>query len=393
MDLNEKCVISLIKSAITGEEIVFSDDCNINKILKIANKHAVLNLVVDGLSNCKKDSLISDKALNDLCSGMSLSKKQIHAAEKLKNEFEKNHIDYMFLKGLNLKNIYPKPENREMGDLDILIKTNQYELIRKILINLGYDEKEESDHELIWCKGDLYLELHKHLIPTNNKDYIKYFKNGWQFAKIVSDDSCEYCMSPDDEYIFLLTHLAKHFRDGGIGIRHFVDLWIYKNKYSLNNEYIEKKLALINLNEFNANVNKTIDVWFNGVETDKKTEFITRYVLSSGTFGSNVNHIYSDGLVAMLKNGSVAAGRKDTVFRLIFPTYKRMAQKYPILEKFPFLLPFSYFPRWYEAIFIRKGIITKYRGEIKQQTEENVLNYMNNLKYMGISFNDNDFRK
>ena len=49
--------------------------------------------------------------------------------------------------------------------------------------NLGYSEGSESDHELIWRKGNkILIELHKRIIPSYNKDYYAYFGDGWQLA-------------------------------------------------------------------------------------------------------------------------------------------------------------------------------------------------------------------
>ena len=60
----------------------------------------------------------------------------------------------MLLKGASIKKIYPSSELRLMGDIDILIKEEQYEQIRKILCNIDLCEVNETDHELIWRSRD-----------------------------------------------------------------------------------------------------------------------------------------------------------------------------------------------------------------------------------------------
>ena len=55
--------------------------------------------------------------------------------------------------------------------MDILIRPEQYDRIVPILEQLNFREKNETDHELVWIHDDLYLELHKRLIPSYNKDF------------------------------------------------------------------------------------------------------------------------------------------------------------------------------------------------------------------------------
>ena len=35
-------------------------------------------------------------------------------------------------------------------------------------------------------------------------------------------------MSAEDEMIYIFTHYAKHYRAAGVGIKHILDLWVYK---------------------------------------------------------------------------------------------------------------------------------------------------------------------
>ena len=65
--------------------------------------------------------------------GMMKSEKQLEAVNKIYAAFDKNGIDYLPLKGCNMKYLYPKPELRSMGDADILIREEQYKSIKDIV--------------------------------------------------------------------------------------------------------------------------------------------------------------------------------------------------------------------------------------------------------------------
>ena len=133
------------------------------------------------------------------CRSLQHSEGQMKAVEQLCEAFDAEGIAYMPLKGCLMKRLYPSPELRPMGDADILIRPEQYERIRLVVEKLGYDEQVESDHELIWHRKDLNLELHKRLIPSYNRDYYRYFGDGWNLAKV--ERGTRYMMTCEDEYI------------------------------------------------------------------------------------------------------------------------------------------------------------------------------------------------
>ena len=148
-----------------------------------------------------------------------------------------------------------------MGDADILIRLEQYDRIRPILESQGFTEQTETDHELIWNDEELCLELHKHLIPSYNRDYYDYFGNGWQLAAADAHGRC--AMDPEDTFIFLLVHFAKHYRDGGIGLRHITDLLVFRRAHPVMDEgYIRTALERLELTEFYRHICRLLDYWF-----------------------------------------------------------------------------------------------------------------------------------
>lgn len=69
---------------------------------------------------------------NYVCHYIYNNEQQDYVSEEVFAAFDKNGIAYMPLKGILLKKLYPCPEMRVMGDLDILIKTEQYTKIKSI---------------------------------------------------------------------------------------------------------------------------------------------------------------------------------------------------------------------------------------------------------------------
>lgn len=214
----------LMKSAITGEACALPETFSMEKASDTIKRHKIATLAYDGAIRCGIERNLPEmqRLFQEYCRIMLHSEGQLRAVTEICRAFDENGIDYMPLKGCNLKRIYPKPELRQMGDADILVRKEQYARIRPILRSMGFEEGMESDHEWAWHRKDLYLELHRRLIPSYNEDYYAYFGDGWRLAKC--SQGTRYALSREDEFIFIFTHFAKHFRDGGAGCRYVLDL-------------------------------------------------------------------------------------------------------------------------------------------------------------------------
>ncbi len=387
MNTLQKTVITLVKSAILGEKLSLSEECDLEQILKIANKHQISTIIYYGAVNCGVDSKNAEMAalFTKTCENLAVSNQQDYHIKSLFKKFDIEKIEYMPLKGSLLRKLYPKGEMRIMGDADILIKTEQYDRIRPIMEALGYTEKLESDHELVWYKKGMLIELHKRLIPSYNKDYYAYFGDGWQLSQ--KTDTSRYEMTNDDNMIYLFTHFAKHYRDAGIGIRHIVDLWVYRNKYKdLNEEYIKEELKKLKLYDFYLNIIKTINAWFCGGECDEIIDFITEVIFSSGVYGRKENHDLSATL-KVSKGSSKKVARFIKLWKEIFLPLNLMKKQYPILEKAAILLPFMWIARIFRTIFFRGEKIKNKSEVLKNTSAEKIENYENSLQFVGLDFN------
>ena len=296
MNKETKEILKIIKSGITEDNIKISNEFSSEKFIELVGKHNIFALAYYGLLNC--NALKNENLYNQLKKvaiiGFYISEQQQHYINKISIQFHQNNIDYMFLKGSILKCLYPHPEIRRMGDIDILIKKEHYPKIIKIMNELGFTFCNESNHELVWKKGNIFIEFHKILMPSYNKDLHAYFGNGWKRA-ILKGKNC-YTFSDEDMFIYIFSHFAKHFRDAGIGIIHMCDLYILLKTHKYDFEYINTELKKLKLYEFWCNIKKTIDVWFLDSEDCKMTDFITDTILNSGSYGLKEKYDISGAL-------------------------------------------------------------------------------------------------
>ncbi len=386
----EREILNIIKSGITEYKTTLSEDFDWESLYNLALNHQIIPIVYYGIINSALTPPDSIKSRLEIAtySSLAASTKQMYELERIFKAFETEGIDFMPLKGTILKKLYPRPEMRQMGDADILIKVSQYDKIKPIMLDLGFEERIESDHELVWSKkGVLILELHKRLIPSYNKDYYDYFGDGWRLAK--STESSRYELSNEDNLIYMFTHYAKHYRDGGIGIRHLLDFKIYlDNNPDIDKEYIEKEFKKLQLFEFYKNSMKTLSVWFEDAQPNDVTDLITGRIFGSGSYGTHDKHIISAAVKKSKTKENTADIKKIKIFHLIFPPLKSgISQKYPILKKYPILLPFVWVVRWADAIFNNPKKITKQKEDLKLITDENISDYQKELNFVGLDFN------
>lgn len=389
MTIQQKSLITLVKSAISKKSYDLPEGFDLSEIFKTARKHGITSMVYYGARICgiDKNCDIMRESFKNVCTSIIAGEHQDSQVKSVMDAFVKNEIEFMALKGIHLKKLYPRHELRKMGDADILIKQSQYERIRGVMTQLGFTEKLESDHELIWIKAPVVIELHKRLIPSYNKDYYAYFGDGWKLAKVKSENGFEYNMTAEDNMVYLFTHFAKHYRDCGIGIRHLVDLWVYKyNNPSLDEEYINKELEKLQLDVFYSNIIKTLGVWFEDAECDDVSDFITQVIFSSGVYGKAENRTKSIAIKERKKGKNVITFMAIKIFKTVFKGYGKMAKIYPCLNKFPILLPIMWIVHLFERIFNKH----KRNYYIKTQlltSKKAVDEYAKSLAYVGLDFN------
>lgn len=387
MDGQQIGVIALVKSALTGEKAEVPENFDWDNALNTAKKHQIIPMLYYGVQYSGITPPAEILQFSELATykNIAVSQNQLYALEQIYKAFDENEIDYMPLKGSVLKFVYPKPEMRPMGDADILIRQEQYEKIRPVMTGLGFSEILESDHELIWDKkGVLHVELHKRLIPSYNKDYYEYYGDGWRFAE--HKENCRYDMRNEDNYIYLFTHYAKHYRDGGIGIRHMTDLYVFAVHTELNYKYIEEELKKLQLFEFYKNTRHTLDAWFGGETPDNMSDFITAKIFGSGSYGTYNAHLLSAAVKVSGSGSSETQITKSLLKKRLFPSYKEMLSRYKCLEKHPYFLPIMWIVRFLQMPFHR-GSIKRNVEETKITAPDMVIAYRDELEAVGLKYN------
>ena len=384
MNEMQKGVLTLIKSAINEKSYPLPEGFSIEEAFDFILKHKIMMLAYDGAVRCgiSKNEPAMQKLFKIYISGMLKSEKQLAAVNKIYSAFNENGIDYLPLKGCNMKHLYPKPELRSMGDADILIKEEQLPLIQKNLEKIGFSQEDEMDHHSMWHSDSLHLEIHRRPFSISNPEFFEYYGDGWKFAQKAENN--RYAFSPEDEFIYIFTHFAVHCRGGGIGLRHAVDFYAYKNaRPNLDEEYIRKELKKLKLFKLYENTDNLIKAWFCGEEISEDAKMLSDFILSGGDWGTYSNAFLSLE-VKSLKNAGEESSKIKSAIRIVFQPLSLMKVKYIKLQKYPFLLPFYWVKRWFEVLLFRRKNIARKAEMLKNSDDVKIREYEKMLKKTGI---------
>lgn len=391
MNENITFMFGLIKSVVTESEPPKAmSEINWKLIHYFANRHNIKNIM--SYAVLKGDYDLPENIKNDFLNNMytyaMVDGVQTREAERVFAAFEKYGLEFMPVKGVFLKKIYPSTDMRRMGDIDILIREEKYEEYKKAIEEVGFTFNRESNNEYIFNKKNLLtVELHRYLITPGNDDMFAYYGTGWRLAKKESEYM--YRLSKEDEYVYMIVHFAKHYRDAGIGLRPVIDIWMYKNKNpDIDMDYVFEQLEKMNLHTFAKNVFELTETWFGGVPYNKITSNMTEFILENGEYGTSAGMVAA-GSIRTGTNTKMTVGVKMKKYlQLIFPDRNSLKRKYPVLVKYPIALPFCWFCRWIEGLKSGRDKIKAKQALINASFGENVEKFNSHMKLVGLDIHN-----
>lgn len=129
----------------------------------------------------------------------------------------------MPFKGAVLRELYPDPEARTMGDIDLLIEKGRQKQVKVLLCANGFENTVCGSGEWVYTKGGVITEIHTSLIngKIGNSTADEFFENAIQKAEF---NGCEGRLLPQYHFEYILAHLAHHFGNCGAGIK-WCSIW------------------------------------------------------------------------------------------------------------------------------------------------------------------------
>lgn len=347
-------------------------DINWENIYRLSSLHAVSAIIYSVIkqfpSEKRPDKEILGKFQADFDYALVRSTNQEFEMQQLTSQFAENSIQHVFFKGYCIKQYYPIPELRTMGDIDFLIRQEDRNKAARILKENCFIAESETGDVWNYRKNKIAIEMHTKIAYGNfwNKyDYEKYFSVSFSQASFPNGNYTGY-FDVNYHLIFLFFHLAKHINSTGAGIRMIMDIAIYIKELGekLNWDIIAKELKRIKLKSFAMHVLYLCKEWFhvevNGIPAK----------MNSKVYGETVSFIIAGGIFgyASRDNGEIILRNSmydkqvnnkhmhifTTIVKYFFPSLKNMQYSMPVLKNYPFLLPLAWIRRWWKGFFKRR---------------------------------------
>lgn len=285
--------------------------------------------------------------------------------------FTEHGIAHMPVKGYYLRKLYPTPELRTFGDIDLLIHPEDRQKVHNLMLSLGYTVKQDWEPTYSYIKDAEYYEIHTNLMDGNldgRTDLQAYFDAAWAHAE--PDDGLRFRPEDDFHFIYTVCHLAKHLYGGGAGLRMYLDvaLYVMHKDDSLHWQAIAGEFVALHLAEFFYTVMNACRVWF-GTKTicplpEPDTEALDRllsYTLDSDLFGHSRDH----AVIELRNEKDEAPSRSRVLRKMLFPPAAEIESRYTFLRNRHWLLPLA----WFVRLFANLRLIPSRICQMKQVTK------------------------
>lgn len=324
LDNNQKVFFELLRAGFWEKDVRLSQykDIDYSAVMRLAEEQSVVGLITAGLEMVS-DVIIPKEVILQFVGSTLQIEKQNNAMNAfivdLIIKLRKEDIYAILVKGQGIAQCYEKPLWRASGDVDLLLSESNYERAKEFLTPLANDVETEYTHFkhqgmtvngwVVELHGTLHSRLSKRVdngIDEVQKD-VFYGGNvrSVEFEGSSGSKVQVFLPAPDEDVIFVFTHILHHFFFEGIGLRQICDwcrlLWTYKD--SLNHELLESRIRKMGLmsewKAFAAFAVKWLGMpveampLFNSSNVQefkkfkRKADKICKFVLEVGNFGHN----------------------------------------------------------------------------------------------------------
>ena len=336
-----KNMLLLLMSQINAKKCDMVDSLRIEdlqELLSISKKHDLAHLVGDVLDKnglLPEGSEIKKRFVWERNLAVFRYEQQQYEFEQTCNVLEENRIPFLPLKGSVIRRLYPEPWMRTSCDIDVLIPEENLDQAQSVLEKeLGYKFLKNSNHDVsLLSESGVHLELHYNLLENSMiKSERSILGKIWDVAEREEGKNA-HCKMPDEYfYCYHISHIAKHLKIGGCGVRAVLDTWILNHKIEFDKKKRDEVLERAGVLAVAKGLENLAEVWFSGAEADELSKNLGNYILTGELFGT------IETKVAVLK-----IKQKNKFLYLwsrVFIPYSQFKFQYPALQKYPILYPF-----------------------------------------------------
>ena len=243
IEQKQQILLDAIKASLFGITFSYPKDTDWNAVIEEAKSQTVMRLISQVIP-------VHDESSDQ---GKAYYMRLLHEQDKLIKLFDENNIPCVILKGCAAAMYYPKPYLRSMGDVDFLVRHDQFEEAIELMESNGYaymHGKDENgklikgDRHIAYVKNGIEFELHHHFssIGFNIDEILEKAINKREFREL--NGYCFPVLPEIENGLVLLGHMHHHLKNDNLGLRQIID-WEMYFKSVMDNEKWEKEFAPI----------------------------------------------------------------------------------------------------------------------------------------------------
>lgn len=275
--------------------------------------------------------------------------------ERVEAFLNDNNIEYSLVKGACVRNFYPSPALRTSGDIDVVIREEQYDRLLELVHSSELEVETGNPRVIVVIINDIPVELH------NGADVHGSYYDGRIFD-ISTKQGNKYVLDEYDSLMYVVLHLVKHLKCRGAGIRMLMDVDVcVRGINNFDEDKFIKMCCDAGIEKCGKMLFSLCNFWFSTPVTDyfnlesneDLVELLSNTFLHGGIFGFEINDLGSH-YVAQNAGEKVDFKAKLKAFsKWVFPSVSSVKRMYFYSEKHSCLIPIAYLQRFFEGVFKR----------------------------------------
>lgn len=234
IDREYRNCLNILAASLFGKECEYEET---EGLWEIAQRHSVIPLICGQLMKQRGREKDKRQRYREYIYSSAINNANLLRGQKeLVELFDTHRISYAIMKGYTVSRLYREPDLRPLGDIDILIKRDDKEIVNEMLLSNGYRYAVEQEHHVCYEKDGIHIEVHVALSIFSEQRRERY-------AAAASEQAIFHTKILDTEYgqlnvlelpyqlLSLLTHMERHMQDTEIGMRQLCDWAITVDYY------------------------------------------------------------------------------------------------------------------------------------------------------------------
>lgn len=343
-------LVTLCRAYLEDERIRLQENTDYDRLYTVARSHNLSAVVFCVLNRSTNRETVPTDAFKrfqeDFFEAVMRYDIQQTVYETLETALSESGIRHIFFKGVLLRELFPVPQARVMGDIDVFIQTKDNPQIKSVLAKYGFQPVHMNGPVQDYYRDDVKIEVHTKIISgrVGNAPVEEAFADAFSHGVF---DGCKGEPEVSYHFAYLIAHLAHHFAFYGAGVKLILDLAVLLKRGDVDMDKVFAILQKAGLEPFAKVILSVCHKWFGyGTAYTDDTAETEAFLLSYGAFG-NANR----NRAAVAQRRDMEEGKRVSPlrsrWRLLFPSYARMKDIPYIrfIEGRPWLLPYAWIVR------------------------------------------------